>query len=231
MVLLSVEGLRAGYGGEPVLRGIDLQVAAGSATALLGANGAGKTTTLRAIVGAIQPSAGRITLDGTDVTGSSPPEVYERGVTLVPEDRGIFPDLTVAENLRVPTGVRAPGEALDRFPELADRRDTKGRHLSGGQQQLLAVARALATEPRLLLLDEPGEGLAPDLLERLVTVIGEVVEAGTGVLVVEQNVGFALALADTAALLDGGRIALSGPVEDVRRETALLRSTLGLAPE
>ncbi len=230
MALLSIEDLHAGYETTEVLHGINLTLEAGTVTALLGANGAGKTTTLRTIIGRIRPTAGSIVLDGREITGLDPATVYELGVTLVPEDRGIFPELTVSENLRVPTGeATTPLErTFERFPELADRRQTKGRHLSGGEQQLLAIARALRTGPRVLLLDEPAEGLAPPAIERLIDVIETVVAGGTAVLLVEQNLGVAFEVASSAALITDGHVRCSGTVEELREREQLLTETVGI---
>lgn len=234
MSLLSIEDLHAGYAGSDVLRGLSFEVEEGEITALLGANGAGKTTTLRAVVGRVRPTDGSVRFDGTDLVGLAPHETYRLGITLVPEDRGIFPDLTVDENLRVPIVAgegRSRADLYETFPELAPLRDVPGNSISGGEQQLLAVARALRQRPRLLLLDEPSEGLAPAAVERLVDVVDEVVDAGTTVVVVEQNVGLAFDLADSVSVLDDGRVVTSGPPAVLRQRGERLREYLGLSTE
>jgi branched-chain amino acid transport system ATP-binding protein len=232
MPLLSIEDLHAGYGGSDVLTGVSLAAQGGTVTALVGANGAGKTTTLRAVVGQIRPTAGTIRVDGSDLVGLSPHEVYRRGVTLVPEDRGIFPDLTVDENLRVPVVEgegRSRAELYETFPELSNLRTVPGSAISGGEQQLLAIARTLRQRPRLLLLDEPSEGLAPQAVERVVDVVEDIVDAGTTVLLVEQNVGLAFDLARTVSVIDDGRIVTSGTPDDLRGRDEQLRTYLGLS--
>jgi ABC-type branched-chain amino acid transport systems, ATPase component len=221
--LLSIEDLAAGYDAVDILDGISLTVEDSSITAVLGANGAGKSTLLRSIVGVIEPSAGAIVFDGHDLTTQPPHEGYRRGVTLVPEDRGIFPELTVDENLRVPvtgdemTG-RSRAELYQTFPELADRRGSAANNLSGGEQQLLGIAQALRRRPQLLLLDEPSEGLAPPAVERLRTVIKEIAASGTAVFIVEQNAGVVLDLAGHVYVIADGEIVLSGPPADLRND-------------
>lgn len=226
MALLSIEDLHAGYDTADILDGVSLTVENGSVTAVLGANGAGKTTLLRSIVGLIEPTAGTVLFGGNDLTTQPPHESYRRGITLVPEDRGIFPDLTVDENLRVPvagsdtTGRSRPG-LYQTFPELADRRESAAKNLSGGEQQLLAIAQALRQRPRLLLLDEPSEGLAPPAVERLLTVITDIAASGTAVLLVEQNAGVVLELAGYIYVVADGQIVLSGPPAELRGDERL----------
>ena len=221
--LLAVEALEAGYGGLPVLFGVDLDVAAGEIIALMGSNGAGKTTTLRAVIGQLKPTAGRVLLDGEEVTGRSPEWLVRRGVALVPEGRGMLRGLTVEDNLLagawvVPDRVRRD-EALDRayetFPILQERRSQLAGTLSGGQQQMLALARAVMSGPRLLLVDEASLGLSPvmtatafDLLRRLNE------ETGVAVLLVEQQV-HALKLAARAYVLEKGTVVDRAHGDDV----------------
>jgi len=210
---LDVEDLHAGYGETTVLSGVDLSVAEGEICALIGRNGVGKTTTLRAIVGSIEPYRGSITYDGTEITGSSPVETATLGIGLVPEERRVFPGLTVEENLKMgayggsETGQRRSVDSvLDTFGDLAKRRSSRGVDLSGGEQQMLSIARALVAGADLLLLDEPTEGLAPLIVERVRELVQDVNDDGITVLLVEQNVAVATALADHVAILDGGEV-------------------------
>ena len=232
--LLEVEGLTAAYGQIRALHGVDLTVGEGQVVALLGPNGAGKTTTLRAICGMVRAS-GRITFRGRDLTGLATEKVTRLGVAHVPEGRGTFPGLTVAENLALGAyGRRDPDvpRDVDRwygiFPRLADRRDQPAGSLSGGEQQMLAVARALLSRPALLLLDEPSLGLAPMVVREVFEVLTRIrAEEGTGMLLVEQNAALALELADAAYVLAAGRTMLSGPAAEIRAEDSVRRSYLG----
>jgi branched-chain amino acid transport system ATP-binding protein len=233
MSLLEVEGLSAGYGPVRVLEDVGFEVDEGGRVAILGANGAGKTTTLRALSGMVS-TRGSIRFDGREVAGKSTPDLVRLGVGHVPEGRGTFPELTVDENLRLGAYVRR-GEVradIDRcygwFPRLADRRDQPAGNLSGGEQQMLAVGRALMLRPRLLMLDEPSLGLAPILTRELFRVLAEIAgEQGTTMLVVEQNANLALDFADHAYVLEAGRIALSGPADEVKGDEDVRRSYLG----
>jgi branched-chain amino acid transport system ATP-binding protein len=233
--LLEVEGLTAGYGPVRVLHGVDLAVGAGQVVALLGPNGAGKTTTLRAVCGMVR-AAGRVTLGGRDLTGLATEKVVRLGVAHVPEGRGTFAGLTVAENLRLGGYGRKDSAALRAdldswyavFPRLAERRGQPAGSLSGGEQQMLAIARALLSRPALLLLDEPSLGLAPRVTRELFAVLARVkAEQGTSMLLVEQNATLALELADTAYVLEAGRTVLSGPAADVRADESVRRAYLG----
>jgi branched-chain amino acid transport system ATP-binding protein len=233
--LLEIRDLRAGYGPVRALHGVDVTVEHGGVVAILGPNGAGKTTTLRAITGMVRAS-GRITLDGRDLLGLPTERIVRLGVAHVPEGRGTFPALTVEENLRLGAYTRrdAAGVAadLDRwygvFPTLAQRRRQAAGSLSGGEQQMLAIARALLLRPRLLLLDEPSLGLAPLVTLELFEVLGQVKrELRTTVLLVEQNANLALELADHAYLLEAGRTRLSGPAGRVRADVTVRRAYLG----
>jgi branched-chain amino acid transport system ATP-binding protein len=232
--LLEVEGLTAAYGQIRALHGVDLTVGEGQVVALLGPNGAGKTTTLRSICGMVRTN-GRIAFRGKDLTGMATEKVTRLGIAHVPEDRGTFPGLTVTENLKLGAyGRRDPDVRgdIDRwfgiFPRLADRRDQPAGSLSGGEQQMLAVARALLSRPALLLLDEPSLGLAPMVVREVFGVLDRIrAEQGTGMLLVEQNAALALELADAAYVLVAGRTVLSGPASEIRAEDSVRRSYLG----
>jgi branched-chain amino acid transport system ATP-binding protein len=226
--VLSIDGLTAGYEEAAVLRDLDLTVGEGEVVALLGANGAGKTTTLRAISGIVQPLTGRIALAGEDLAGVSISGRAKMGIAHVPENRGVFFGLTVAEHFRL--GHR--GERLDEdaayrhFPALAQLRDRRCGLLSGGEQQMLAVGRALARHPRLLLLDELSLGLAPLIVERLLPVVREyALESGCGVLLVEQHIQLALTVADRGYVLSHGELVLHDRAEALRGNRDLLMAS------
>ena len=234
MSLLEVEGLYASYGPVEALHGIDFEVEAGQTVAILGPNGAGKTTTLRAICGMVD-TEGRIAFDGESVAGRPTEEIARRGIAHVPEGRGIFPTLTVAENLRLGAHVRKNGHdvsddierSFDWFPRLQERYTQTAGSLSGGEQQMLAMARALMMRPRLLLLDEPSLGLAPILTRELFKVLRKIAdEQSTTMLVVEQNARLVLEFADEAYVLEAGEIALSGDAAELREDDAIQRSYL-----
>ena len=231
--LLEIAELTAAYGPVRALHGVDLSVPEGRVVALLGPNGAGKTTTLRAVCGMVK-AAGRVHYRGKDILGMAPEKVVRLGVAHVPEGRGTFNDLTVAENLRLGAYGRKDKEVatdLDRwygvFPRLAERRSQQAGSLSGGEQQMLAIARALLSRPVLLLLDEPSLGLAPRVTRELFDVLADVKASGTSMVLVEQNAALALELADTAYVLEAGRTVLSGPAADLRGNDAVRRSYLG----
>jgi branched-chain amino acid transport system ATP-binding protein len=231
MSLLEVRDLCSGYGALQVLFGVSLTVGEGEVVALMGSNGAGKTTTLRSVVGLLKPMSGAVLLDGRPVTGSAPEKLVERGVVLVPEGRGMLRELTVAENLALGAYViedrKQVAASLDKafttFPILAERRDQKAGTLSGGQQQMLALGRALMASPRLMLVDEASLGLSPVMTERAFSLISDVNKtSGVAVLIVEQNV-LALDLADRAYVLEKGQVVASAEGEGVRRMQGQLR--------
>ena len=232
--MLQVEGLRVSYGAVEAVKGLDLEVRAGEIVALIGANGAGKSTTLMTISGAVAPTAGRIRFLGTAIEGRPASEIVRLGIAHVPEGRRIFKRFTVMENLRVGAiarkdrgGIEASlDEIFEYFPVLRDRREQPGGTLSGGEQQMLAIGRALMAQPKLLLLDEPSLGLAPLMVERIFGIIRSIHRSGTTMLLVEQNARTALALADRAYVVETGRIVLSGPssalLDDPKVRTAYL---------
>ena len=233
--LLEVKGLRAQYGPTKVLHGIDFAVAERGITTILGANGAGKTTTLRAVCGMVR-TEGEVRLGGERIDGSATEAIVRRGVGHVPDGRGTFMNLTVEENLRVGAHCRKDRDnvAADfermyaHFPRLKERRRQQAGTLSGGEQQMLAVSRALMLRPRLLLLDEPSFGLAPKIVQHLFEIFRVInAQDGIGMLLVEQNASMALKLAQHAYLLETGRVVMSGPAEAIRNDESVRRSYLG----
>lgn len=233
--MLHLADVHTYYGDAHVLRGVSLEAARGSIVALLGRNGAGKTTTMRSITGLTTARSGRIEVAGESVTGLAPHQISRLGVALVPQGRRIFAGLTVEENLQVPfarNGRRAVAAGLARayelFPRLHERRAQDGATLSGGEQQMLAIARALMTEPTLLLLDEPSEGLAPGVVAQLASVIKELRDAGLTIVLVEQIVTLALELADYVYVLGRGQITYSGLPTELGADQAAMRTHLGL---
>jgi branched-chain amino acid transport system ATP-binding protein len=231
--LLSVTDLRAGYGSVEVLHDVTIELEEGTLCAIVGANGAGKTTLLMSLAGLVPKRAGRVVFDGTDVTRLPSHELVRRGLVLVPEGRRMLPQMSVEENLQVaaaaagPAGfARIPG-LLDRFPILRTRRALPAGSLSGGEQQMLAIARALAIAPRALLLDEPSMGLAPKLVDEIFAIVAAERARGTSILLVEQNARRALALADRAYVLDRGRVVLSGTGTELATHRDVVAAYLG----
>jgi branched-chain amino acid transport system ATP-binding protein len=233
--LLEARGLHAGYGETRVLHGIDFAVEQGGVTALLGANGAGKTTTLRAICGMVRTS-GEIRLGDERIDGKATEDIVQRGVAHVPDGRGTFFELTVEENLRLGAYIRndraAVAQDFDRmfgyFPRLRERFRQQAGTLSGGEQQMLAIARALLLRPKLLLLDEPSFGLAPLIVQEIFAIMHRVrQDEGVSILLVEQNASLALEIAEQAYLLETGRIVVSGLAAEIRRDDSIRRSYLG----
>ena len=232
--LLAVEDIRTAYGLSRVLFGISLAVDRGECVCLLGRNGVGKTTTMRSVMGLTPPSSGRVLWQGRDITGWSPHRAARAGIGFVPEDRRIFAELTVQENLEVGArAARRPGHwtiatVAQLFPILEERRDQRGGHLSGGEQQMLTIARTLMGNPELLLLDEPSEGLAPLVVETLRLKIGELKAQGLTILLAEQGVDFALSLADRVYVLEKGTVRYTGKAAELRDDKALLDRLLSL---
>ncbi len=234
--LLEVKGISAGYGQVKVLKDLSLTVAEGSITALLGANGAGKTTLMRVISGIITATAGDLVFDGDSIGQVASSERVDRGISLVPEGRLIFPDFSVEENLKVGAYIkRVRGrqreltlQMLEFFPRLNERRDQSGQTLSGGEQQMLAIARGLMSEPRLLLLDEPSLGLAPQLVAQVFEKIQEVRRQGVTVFIVEQDVRATLEFADYAYVIENGELQMQGKASDISEDPKVKESYLGL---
>jgi branched-chain amino acid transport system ATP-binding protein len=233
-VLLEAKGLRAAYGETRVLHGIDFRVRQGGVTALLGANGAGKTTTLRAICGTVRTS-GEITLAGKRIEGMQTEDIVRLGVAQVPEGRGTFMELSVEENMKLGAYTRPAKQAtedfprmFDYFPRLKERFRQQAGTLSGGEQQMLAIARALLLRPRLLLLDEPSFGLAPLIVQEIFRILHRIREAeGVSILLVEQNAALALEFAEDAFVLETGRIVMAGAAADIMKDEGIRRSYLG----
>ena len=231
--MLEVVDIHAGYGAVPVLAGVGFSVFGGETLALLGRNGVGKSTLMRTLIGLLPPTRGDIRMDGEPIAGLPPHRIARRGMAFVPQGRGIFGKLTVRENLLV--GARAAGaeaagpeEVFQYFPVLKDRLGDRAGTLSGGQQQMLAIARALCGRPKVLLLDEPSEGIQPNIVQEIARLIRRIVEsAGMAVLLVEQNLDLALQVADRCMVMEKGRIVHEGAPDDFRDET-VLRSYLAI---
>ena len=235
MSLLEVEGLEAGYGPVTVVRDLSFTVEEGKVVTILGANGAGKTTTLRALSGVARAS-GRVDFDGEGLIGRSPESIVRRGIAHVPEGRGNFAELTVEENLRLGAYVRKDGgkvrEDMTRcygyFPRLEERRTQAAGSLSGGEQQMLAIARGMMLAPRLMLLDEPSHGLSPLITREVFKILREIVEEGTTLLIVEQNANLVLDFAEHAYVLETGQLVLDGSAEEIGADEGVRRSYLGM---
>jgi branched-chain amino acid transport system ATP-binding protein len=230
--LLEGIGLDTYYGASHVLHGVSLALGAGETVTLMGRNGMGKTTTIRSLLGLTPPRSGEVRVRGQPVTGWPAHRIAAQGIALVPEGRGIFPTLTVLENLVVAAraGAWTRPRALELFPRLRQRLKHLGSQLSGGEQQMLAIARALLTNPRLLLMDEPSEGLAPRIVEELVDTCRTLVSEGIGLLLVEQNLGVATALADRILVMVSGQVALETTAAELAADEEAQRRYLGVEP-
>ena len=233
--LLSVEDLHTYYGEAHILQGVSIDVGEGEVVTLIGRNGAGKTTTLRSIMGIAPPRRGHVRFRGDDVTRLGSHEIARRGIAWVPEERRVLPNLTVLENLRlgmlgggVRDGAGLVDEVLSYFPRLRERIESKGRFLSGGEQQMLAIARALVARPGVMLVDEPTEGLAPILVQSLTEILGDINRRGTTILLVEQTLEVALALSNRLYVMDQGRIQFHGTPDELRREPTIQQRFLGV---
>jgi branched-chain amino acid transport system ATP-binding protein len=231
---LTAEGLHTYYGKSHILHGVSLEAAEGQVTALLGRNGAGKTTTLRSLMGLTPPREGHVKIFGAETTGWPSFRVAALGVGYVPEGRKIFPNLTVEENLLVPLERPGPwtlASVYELFPRLKERRSNKGRQLSGGEQEMLSIARALLLNPKLLILDEPSQGLAPLIVREVFRIVAKMRAEGISVLLVEQNVRMSLEVADHAYVLDDGHVVYSGSARELAADEARVQSLAGASAE
>ena len=231
--MLKIENLKVNYGGIEAVKGISFEVPDHSIVTLIGANGAGKSTTLRTITGLVKPAAGKITFDGQDITGARTFEVISKGITLVPEGRKVFPDMTVLENIKIGAYLRTDDLSADienvygLFPRLKERSWQLAGTLSGGEQQMLAVARALMSRPKVMMMDEPSLGLAPLIVKEIFKIIKEINATGVTVLLIEQNANMALHVADQAYVLETGRITLSGTGRELLENEQVKAAYLG----
>lgn len=233
--ILKLENVRSGYGPMQIIKGISLEVNRGEIVALIGSNGAGKSTTLNTICGVVKSQGGRILLDGSDISHLGTAEIARRGIIQVPEGRRLFPEMTVLENLEMGAYLRRDSEGIKKdmervfalFPILSERRKQLAGSLSGGEQQMLAIARGFMAKPRVLLLDEPSLGLAPKLVLRVFDVIKELNRLGVTIFLVEQNAFMALHIANRGYVMETGRITLSGPAEDLLKNEDVKRAYLG----
>lgn len=234
--LLSIKDIHASYGPTPVLHGVSLSIRDGEVASLIGRNGAGKTTTLRTVMGIVTPDRGVIEFNGEEITGLPEHQTTRKGIRYVPEDRQIFPDLSVTENLAM--GQIGGGEPLftteevfERFPRLQERRGQDGSQLSGGEQQMLAIARALLSETKLLLLDEPTEGLAPQIVADVLDIIETISSEGITVLIVEQNIRAALTVAEHHHIIDRGEIVYKGTGDELIDDEHIQQQYLGVTAD
>lgn len=233
--LLEVENLNVYYGAIYALKGISFHVDKGEIVALIGANGAGKSTTLNTISGLLRPRVGKVTFENEDITQTASDQIVQRGIVQVPEGRKIFATLTVQENLEMGAYTRhdknevkkATENVFQRFPRLAERQSQLGGTLSGGEQQMLAIARGLMSQPRLMLLDEPSMGLAPLLVEQIFSIIQDINKQGTSILLVEQNAQMALSIADRACVLETGTVVLEGSGQELLHNDMVIEAYLG----
>lgn len=230
-MLLEVDGIHTAYGKSRILFGVSFDVGAGEVVALMGRNGVGKSTTLRSVIGLARPFRGAVRWKGAEITREPPHRISARGIAWVPEDRRIFPELTVRENLEVAVARDHPDpwtveRILEVFPDLGELMDRRGGYLSGGQQQMLTIARSLMCNPELLLLDEPSEGLAPLVVRALFERVTALKAAGLSIVLAEQNLDFVLGLADRVAILEKGRVRFAGTAAEVRADEGLQRRYL-----
>ncbi len=231
--MLKIQNLHVSYGGIQAVRDVSFEVPEGKIVTLIGANGAGKSTTLRSIIGLVPAAGGSILYKGEELRGKTTAEIVAKGVTLVPEGRRVFPDLTVEENLRIGAYLRKDDLKSDLewvyslFPRLKERHWQAAGTLSGGEQQMLAMGRALMSRPKLLMLDEPSMGLAPILVEQIFDIIKRLHQAGTTILLVEQNAQMALSVADRGYVLETGRIVATGTGQELLRDAAVKKAYLG----
>ncbi len=231
--MLKIDDLRVNYGGIEAVKGISFDVPEGQIVTLIGANGAGKSTTLRTIAGLIKPATGRIHLQAEDITGIAPDKIVSKGITLVPEGRHVFPDLTVLENLKIGAYLRTDSLEDDLnwvyelFPRLKERSWQAAGTLSGGEQQMLAVGRALMSRPKLMMMDEPSLGLAPLVVKDIFSIIKKINQQGVTILLIEQNANMALHIADTAYVLETGRLTLSGTGRELLNNEQVKKAYLG----
>ena len=231
--MLHVADIHAYYGQSHVLQGVSLDVGKGEVVSLLGRNGSGKTTTLLTIMGYLSPAPGSITYDGVEIGGLPPYRISRMGLGFVPQERGIFPSLTVLENLTVAARRGRRGEwtlerVLGLFPRLRERAANRGSQLSGGEQQMLSIGRALLLNPSLLILDEPSEGLAPLIVQEIIAILHEVRAGGLPILIVEQNIRAAFAVADRHYILSKGAVCFTGTTDELRGDEAMLHQHLGV---
>ncbi|MBI1396532.1 MAG: ATP-binding cassette domain-containing protein [Betaproteobacteria bacterium] len=234
MNTLESEGLHTYYGKSHILHSVSLAVEEGKITTILGRNGAGKTTTLRSLMGLTPPRSGKVTILGQQTTHWPPFRIAGLGVGYVPEGRKIFPNLTVDENLLVPVsrgGPWTPARIYELFPRLLERKQNLGRQLSGGEQEMLSISRALLINPRLLILDEPSQGLAPLIVREVFRIVARMREEGISVLLVEQNARMSLEISDNAYVLDDGKVVYSGAAEELRRDQDLVDRLTGAHAE
>mgnify|MGYP001015757401 FL=1 len=231
--MLKVSDLKVNYGGIEAVKGISFEVPEGSIVTLIGANGAGKSTTLRTISGLVKPRSGKIEFQGEDITGKDPSYIVSKGITMVPEGRKIFPNLTVKENLRIGAYLRKDNLEEDLewvfelFPRLRERHWQLGGTLSGGEQQMLAVGRALMSRPKLMMMDEPSLGLAPLIVRGIFDIIKEINNKGVTILLIEQNANMALQTADIGYVLETGRITMTGTGQELRNKEEIKKAYLG----
>jgi len=231
--MLKIDDLKVNYGGIQAVKGISFEVPQSEIVTLIGANGAGKSTTLRTIAGLVDPAGGKVTFNGEDITGMTPYEIVKRGITLVPEGRRVFPDLTVLENLKIGAYLRKDDIKPDiewvyeLFPRLKERSWQAAGTMSGGEQQMLAVGRALMSRPKLMMMDEPSLGLAPLIVKDIFEIIREIVRQGVTILLIEQNANMALQTANTAYVLETGLITMTGAGKELLNDEAIRKAYLG----